>query len=98
ALQAHGFFQAARNPTEIQFTHPIVREAALALLSPRRSQQLHDKAVKRLERTTDDERTRRLPQLAYHAFAALPVGSVSKAVQHGRAAAAQAASHFAYED
>src|SRR5262249_18451402 len=81
----------------IQFSHPIVREAALALLSPRRSQELHDKAAKRLERASADERARRLPQLAYHAFAALPFGSIGDAVRHGQAAAAQAASHFAYE-
>jgi tetratricopeptide (TPR) repeat protein len=97
-LHAQGFFQATQHPTTRQFTHPIVREAARALLSPRRSQQLHDKASTRLERASADERTRRLPQLAYHAFAALPFGSIARAVRHGQAAAAQAAAHFAYED
>lgn len=96
ALRAQGLFQIAPQPPAIQFSHPIVREAALALLSPQRSQQIHDKAVRRLERTAADERARRLPQLAYHAFAALPLGSVGRAVRHGRAAAAQAASHLAY--
>ena len=76
ALYALGFFQAAPHPAEGQFTHPIVREAALALLSPRRAQELHDKAVKRLERTGANEPAR-LPQLAYHALAALPLGSIA---------------------
>lgn len=98
ALHAQAFFQVAPHQAATQFTHPIVREAALALLSPRRSQELHDKAVKCLERVDVDERARRLPQLAYHAFAALPLGSMSKAVRYGQAAAAQAAAHFAYED
>jgi len=96
-LLAQGFFQANRHPTAREFTHPIVREAALELLAPRRSQQLHDKAVRHLERA-GDERVGRLPQLAYHAFAALPLGSIDKAVRHGQAAAAHAASRFAYED
>ncbi len=95
SLHAQGFFQAAPQLTGVrQFTHPIVREAALALLAPRRSQQLHDRAVKRLERAGADERARHLPQLAYHAFAALPLGSTGKAVRHGQAAAAQAASQL----
>ena len=97
-LHAQGLFQTARHPAAGQFTHPIVREAALTLLSPRRAQQLHDKAVKRLDRADAGERTRHLPQLAHHAFAALPLGSIGKAVRYGRAAAAQATSHFAYED
>lgn len=97
ALHAQGLFQAGRHPA-IQFSHPIVREAALALLSPLRSQQLHAKAASRLERAGADERSGRLPELAYHAFAALPFGSIGKAVQYGQAAAAQAASRFAYED
>lgn len=98
ALQAQGFFQDGQASTAGRFTHPIVREAALALLSSRRSQQLHDRAARRLERAAADERVRRLPQLAYHAFAALPVGSLRRAIVHGQAAAAQAASRFAYDD
>jgi DNA-binding winged helix-turn-helix (wHTH) protein/tetratricopeptide (TPR) repeat protein len=97
-LSAQGFFQATSDPLAIQFTHPIVREAALALLSPQRLQHLHDKAARRLERADASERARRLSQLAHHAFAALPFGSIARAVRHGQAAAAQAASRFAYED
>jgi DNA-binding winged helix-turn-helix (wHTH) protein/tetratricopeptide (TPR) repeat protein len=95
-LQAQGFFHAGRSPTARQFSHPVVREAALALLSPRRTQQLHERAARRFERTADD--ARRLPQLAYHALAALPLGSIDRAVRYGRAAAAQAATNLAYED
>jgi tetratricopeptide (TPR) repeat protein len=98
ALRAQGLFQTAQGSATGQFTHPIVREAALSLLSPLRSQQLHEKAVKRLERAGAEEDTTHLPQLAYHAIAALPCGPIEKAVRYGRAAAAQAASHFAYED
>lgn len=71
-----------------------MRQAALGLLPSRRCQELHDKAVKRLESAGTDEPT----QLAYHAFAALPFGSIGKAVSYSQAAAAQAASGFAYED
>jgi tetratricopeptide (TPR) repeat protein len=99
ALRKQGFFQAARPPaTTTEFTHPIVREAVLDLLTPRRARELHGKAAGCLERAGADEHTRRLPQLAYHAFAALPFGSIGRAVRYGRAAAAQAASGFAYED
>jgi len=98
ALQAHGFLLDGQPAATGRFTHPIVREAALALLSPRHSQQLHDRAAQRLERAAADERDRRLGQLAYHAFAALPVGSRRRAVVHGQAAALQATSRLAYED
>lgn len=95
-LHAQGLFQTVDRQAAGQFTHPIVREAALALLSPLHAQQLHDKTVRRLERAGADDST--LPRLAHHAFAALPFGSIGRAVRWGRAAAAQAASHFAYED
>jgi predicted ATPase len=75
-LQKQGFFLPVEHSIlGRQFTHPVVREAALTLLPPRRSQELHDKAIKCLEGAGGDEKTRRLPQLAYHAFASLPFGS-----------------------
>jgi len=97
-LHTQGLAQIAGRPSTGQFTHPVVREAALTLLSPQHSQQLHEKATRRLERGGVDEGTPHLSRLAYHAFASLPSGSVGKAVRYGSAAAAQAASRFAYED
>jgi len=98
-LQRQGFFQSPKPTTsEQQFAHPIVREAALALLPAARAQQLHDKAVKRIERSGVDEIHRQLPRLAHHALAAVPHGPVARAVRYGRDAAAHAASQFAYED
>lgn len=97
-LRAQGFIHAAQPATASHFTHPIVREAALSLLSPRHAQQLHARAAARLERAAADARARQLPRLAYHAFAALPSGSLRRAVRCGRDAAAQAASRLAYED
>lgn len=98
-LRRQGFFQSvAPTTTEQQFAHPIVREAALALLPAARAQKLHDKAVKRIERGGQDEIHRQLPQLAHHALAAVPHGPVARAIRYGKAAAAHAASQFAYED
>ena len=98
ALRAQGFFQADRTPSTAQFTHPIVREAALALLSPLRSQQLHERAAKRLERAGADEgdappAAARLPCVR---GTAVRIDRQGGALRKGRGRAA--ASHFAYED
>src|SRR5262249_4163411 len=40
-LRTHALIETTGQPPTGRFRHPVVREAALALLSPRRSQQLH---------------------------------------------------------
>ena len=99
ALHAQGLFQPAgvtRRRSSSRIRSCAKRRSPCWRHVARRS--CTTRAAKRLERAGADERARHLPQLAYHAFAALPLGSIGKAVRYGQAAAAQAASHFAYED
>lgn len=100
-LQQHGLLQAERGPAivgERCFAHPVVREAVFGLLPPARARELHDRAARRLESVGRNQHEQYLPQLAYHSLAAVPEGSIARAVRYARAAALQATSRFAYED
>ncbi len=76
----------------LRFSHPLIREAFLALLlrDPEAWRRLHLRISQAIERLRPES----LQELAFHAAEAAPLGGVEQAVTHLRRAGEQAESSF----
>jgi predicted ATPase/DNA-binding CsgD family transcriptional regulator len=97
ALQAH-VIEALPGRGRYHFAHALFRETLYDEIPPPRRSRLHAKVVQALERTYGDDLEPHLPALAYHAWAALPGGDPSRAVEYAQRAAEQASAMFAHEE
>jgi DNA-binding winged helix-turn-helix (wHTH) protein len=82
----------------LRFTHPLVREAAYALLERSERARLHGLAGEWLERHPADVRPTRLNELAHHFVNAAPLGYAQKAILYSLRCAEQAYAATAYQD
>ncbi|WP_093017840.1 helix-turn-helix transcriptional regulator [Variovorax sp. OV700] len=83
---------------QYQFSHVLIREVLYDELPAARRVALHGRIAESLEARHAADPDAVLAQLAYHAAAALPVGSPSRALDIAQRAAARAVAVMAYEE
>ncbi|MDQ0590231.1 ATP-binding protein [Variovorax paradoxus] len=83
---------------QYQFSHVLIREVLYDELTASRRVALHGRIAESLEARHAGGLDAVLAQLAYHAAAALPVGSAARALDIAQQAAARAVALMAYEE
>ena len=81
-----------------RFTHELVRRAIYDRLSALRRAELHLQIAETLERAAPQRASRTFASLAYHYTAAIPLGSVERAVTYNIAAASAAAESLDFDE
>jgi DNA-binding CsgD family transcriptional regulator len=97
ALQSH-VIECLPEAGHYRFAHALFRETLYEEIGPPRRARLHLQVMRALEEAHGDDIERRLPALAYHAWAALPGGDVQRAVDYARRAGEQSGRLFAHEE
>jgi DNA-binding CsgD family transcriptional regulator len=95
---SHRIIETSPSGAQYQFSHVLVREVLYDELPAARRVALHGRIAESLEARHAGNPDAALAQLAYHAAAALPVGSPARALDVAQRAAAQAVALMAYEE
>lgn len=95
---AHRIVEVSPSGAQYQFSHVLIREVLYDELPATRRVALHGRIAESLQARDAGDPDAALAPLAYHAAAALPVGSPARALDIAQRAAAQAVAVMAYEE
>lgn len=95
---AHRIIEVSPPGAQYQFSHVLIREVLYDELPAARRVALHGRIAESLQARQAGDPDAVLAPLAYHAAAALPVGSPPRALDIAQRAAAQAVTVMAYEE
>jgi DNA-binding CsgD family transcriptional regulator len=98
ALAARLVLELPRHEAAYAFSHALTRQTLLDELSRARRQRLHRQVGEAMEREYRGNLRAHMPELAYHFFAAAPLGAPEKAIEYATGAATAASAALGYEE